>query len=378
MNKKFLALATAIGLIGPIAAPVTYIKAASNNTTQSDQAEMRQFVRNTMNQNHVRGSAVIIKNGVPQQISFGYAWYGKRIGNGNSKVVYPVCSLQKVITAAMIVQLINENLKTSQRFTQNTKISRWYPNMTNANKITVGNLLTHTSGIIATGTEIYRGKTYSEASAIQWAVNNVNSSPEGTVGTYYYNNINYILLAGIIRAVTGKSYQANFNQRIVKKLGLTNTYLYQDIPSNKTDSISYYSNGGKNYTKAAYVKKQLASQMPGTGDMFSTPMDYYKIQVGLTNGQILSSSDFHYLTHLTSKNATSNYSGGIYLKNNDNLKMAYGNIAGNHFGNWFQMTTDNQNGLIMFLNQTNDNEASVKAVGYQILNHIKANTFTSK
>ena len=32
----------------------------------------------------------------------------------------------------------------------------------------------------------------------------------------------------------------------------------------------------------------------------------------------------------------------------------------------------------MFLNQTDNSEASVKAVGYQILNHIKPNTFTSK
>lgn len=373
MNKKLAILVAVLGLTSPF-----LIK--NNSTThtviaQSAKSEMRQFVRNTMNQNHVRGSAVIIKNGIPQQISFGYAWYGKKIGNGNSKVVYPVCSLQKVITGAMIVQLINENLKTSKRFTQNTKISRWYPTLTNANKITVGNLLTHTSGIRATGTEINRGKTLSESQAINWTINNVNSSSEGSVGSYYYNNTNYILLAGIIRAVTGKSYETNFKQRIVNRLGLAHTYLYQNIPKSKTDPISYYSNGGKNYTNASYVKKALASQIPGAGNMFSTPMDYYKIQLGLTNGSILSSSDFHYLTHLNSK--VTNYSGGVYTKNNDNLKMAYGNLAGTHFGNWFQMTTDNQNGLILFLNQTNNNESSVKAVGYQILNHIKANTFTS-
>lgn len=42
------------------------------------------------------------------------------------------------------------------------------------------------------------------------------------------------------------------------------------------------------------------------------------------------------------------------------------------------MTTDNQNGLIMFLNQTQNNQDRNKAIGYQILNHIKANTFTEK
>lgn len=344
--------------------------------TQSEKAEMRAFVRNTLAKDHVRGTAVVIKNGVPQQISYGYAWLGKKIGNGNDKVVYPTASLQKVITGAMIVQLINETAKTKQQFSQYTKISRWYPNMTNANKITIGNLLTHTSGIRATGTEINRGQNCSEASAINWVVNNVNATAEGKVGTYYYNNTNYILLAGIIRKITGKSYEENFKTRIVNKLGLKHTFLYQDIPSSKTDPISYYYNGKRNYADACYVKRSLASQLPGAGNLFSIPMDYYKIQLGLTNGSILSSADFYYLTHLKSKVTT--YSGGVYLKNNDSLKMAYGNLAGTHFGNWFQMTTDNQNGLILFLNQTNNNENSVKDVGYQILNHIKANTFTNR
>ncbi|MCZ2947022.1 hypothetical protein NYY74_18275, partial [Acinetobacter baumannii] len=57
------------------------------------------------------------------------------------------------------------------------------------------------------------------------------------------------------------------------------------------------------------------------------------------------------------------------------IKSAYGNLGGTHFGIWFQMTTDNRNGLIMFLNQTAGDENAQKQVGYQILNHIKPYTF---
>ena len=39
------------------------------------------------------------------------------------------------------------------------------------------------------------------------------------------------------------------------------------------------------------------------------------------------------------------------------------------------MTTDNRNGLIMFLNQTAGDENTQKQIGYQILEHIKRNTF---
>lgn len=371
-NHKIIKIAIAALALG-VGAPVVANHTSNQIFAASapyDTNEMRSFVRNTLAQNKVRGTVVVIKDGHAQQISYGYGYYGRRLGAGNTKVVYPVCSLQKVITGAIITQLISEG-----KFNQDTKISRWYPNLKNADKITVGNLLTHTSGLLATRTEVNRGINYSEGDAINWVINRVNQLQEGNPGSFYYNNTNYILLAGIIRQVTNQSYEANVKSRIINKLGLKRTFFYPDIPRSKTDAISYTWRN-KNYQNAQYVKRSLASQLPGAGNLFSTPMDYYRIQVALTDGRILTKDQFNYLTHLQSR--VTSYSGGVYLKNNDNLKMAYGNLYGTHFGNWFQMTTDNQNGLIMFLNQTQNNEDQNKAIGYQILNHIKANTFTEK
>lgn len=374
MKKLVIKLAAASLLSAAV--PTMIAPTATVHASSYSRTEMRNFVRNVFAQNNSRGSAVIIKDGQPQQISYGWAWYGKKIGNGNERVVYPTGSLQKVITAAIIIQLMNENLHTNQRFSQYTKISRWYPNLKNADNITLGQLMTHTSGINAVNTEIDRNINYSEDDAINWAIDNVNNTSTGTPGTYFYNNTNYILLAGIIKKISGQSYEENFNNRIVNKLGLANTFLYQNIPSWKTDPISYIWNNGKNYQEPEYVSRSLASQLPGAGNMFTTPMDYYKIQLGLTNGSILSRGDFRYLTHLKSR--VNDYSGGLYLDNNDTIKSAYGNLTNTHFGTWIQMTADNRNGLIMFLNQTSGDENAQKQMGYQILNHIKPYTFLSK
>lgn len=374
MKHKIMTLTTALFMATtPLVTSANQVKAA---TTTNKQTEMYNFVRNTFKKHHVRGIVTVVKDGVPQTISYGYAWYGKRIGNGSSKVVYPTASLQKVVTAAMVVQLINETKGTNKEFTQNTKISRWYPNLKNADSITVGNLLTHTSGIMATGTEIDRGYNYSEDNAVKWVINNINASSSDEIGNYHYNNSNYILLTGIIKQVTGKSYEENLQTRIINKLNLQNTYLYQNIPKTMTDPISYYSNGGKNYQNATYLKKSLVSQIPGAGNLFSTPEEYYKIQVGLADGSILSKDDYYYMTHLKSK--VINYSGGLYLYNKDNIKNAYGSFMGQHFGTWMQLTADNQNGIVMFLNQTDDNENDEKDVGYEILQHIKPNTFVKR
>ena len=137
--------------------------------------------------------------------------------------------IAKVITAAIITQLIYAG-----KFTQDTKISNWYPNLKGASNITVGNLMTHTSGLKATDTEVNRGRIYSENDAINWVVNKLNSTTQNQPGKFSYNNTNYILLAGIIRQVTGKSYKQNVQERVINPLGLKRTYFLEDIPSGMT------------------------------------------------------------------------------------------------------------------------------------------------
>ena len=333
---------------------------------------IRKYVQNAMEKGHVRGSVVVVKNGKAEQISYGYGYYKKRLGAGNPKVLYPLGSLQKVMTAAMITQLIYK-----EKFTQNTKISRWYPHMKGASKISVGNLMTHTSGINVVGTESNAGINYSEQGAINRVISQANAQNSTTLGRFNYNNANYILLAGIIRKVTGKSYASNLKSRITKPLKLKDTYIYTQIPKGKTDGISYTYAQGKNYQDPRVAPRTLTTQLVGAGDVFSTPMDYYKIICGLQNGKILTKKQFKYMTHLKAKSSETTYSGGIYMRRNGKLEVAYGNFGDTYFSNWLQLTSNNKNGIVMFLNQTVSKNKN-KDVGYKILKKIKANTFVNR
>ena len=333
--------------------------------------QLRTYTKKTMRKYHLRGTIEIVQNGHRQQVSEGYGYYKRRIGNGSKKLVYPVGSLQKSITAAIITQLIYKN-----KFSQNTKISRWYPLLKHSSKITVGQLMTHTSGINVSGTESNHGITFSENGAIKWTIAKADFNASSHRNRFNYNNANYVLLAGIIRKVTGKSYAANVRSRIIKPLHLHQTYIYDEIPRSKTDAISYLYRHGKNYQCAVYANKHVVSQLPGAGDLFSTPADYEKIQQGLCNGKILTAKQFNYLSHLKSKVNT--YSGGFYLKKGGTLKLAYGNFGDTHFVNWMQLTTDNQNGIVMFLNQPNGSKNHIKSIGYSILSKIKAGTFIKR
>lgn len=374
LHKKIITLAASVALA------TTPLAASFTNSTQTVQASskssMRKYVRNVMAKHHVRGNILVVKNGKTQTVTYGYGYWGHRINNNNKKIVYPSASLQKVITAAMIMQLMEETKNTSQKFDQNTPISRWYPQLKNSSKITVGNLLTHTSGIATGNTETNRGINYSEQNAVNWVISHANATSTKEPGKdFIYNNTNYILLAGIISKITGKSYATNLNERIVKKLGLSRTFVASQVPNNKIKAVSYNWNK-HNYKNGISMKNTVASQIVGAGNLYTTPSEYYKIQVALTNGKVLNKTQFYNMTHLSSRK--SSYSGGLYIKKNNKLKLAYGDIKNTHFGTWVQLSNDNKNGIVMFLNQTDNNKNTEKTVGYQILNHIKKNYFSKK
>lgn len=328
---------------------------------------LRPYTLKVLRQAHLKGSVLLIKNKHTEQVNSGYGYYKRRLLNGSRKLVYPLGSLQKELTAAMITQLIFQG-----KFSQKTKISRWF-HMKNARQITVGQLLTHTSGLNISGTESNHGWHFSEAGAIRWAEAQIDFTPRQGTNSFNYNNANYILLAGIIRKVTGQSYRANLKKRILKPCHLRHTFVYDDISREITDAISYRYLADKNYQEPVYANTNVASQMVGAGDVFSTPRDYYRIQLGMTNGKILSREEFRYMTHLQARKST--YSGGVYLKKKWTLRLAYGNFSNTHFANWMQITNDQRNGLIMFLNQTQDNKFQNKAAAYRILRRIKARTF---
>lgn len=328
-------------------------------------------VKNILEKNHMRGSVLVVRNDSPQVINYGYGIYGDKVLNGH--VLYPLGSMEKIITGAIMTQLIFESKNSKKPITQYSKVSRWFPNIKGSRKITIGQLMTHTSGINIVGTERTQNYSYSEADAIQWAVNKINSTSSAKRDSFNYNNANFLLLAGIIRKVTGKSFDSNLKSRIIKPLKLKNTFEYQDVPKSKLIATSYAYRNGHSYQDPVRVTQALASQLPGAGNLFTTPEDYYKIMQGLYNGKVLTAHQYDYMTTLTSKKTT--YSGGVYRRAGGKFKLAYGNIGYTHFSNWMELTPDNSDGIVIFLNQTPNNNGAAKKVGYKILKKLENNFF---
>lgn len=328
------------------------------------------YATQLLEENHFEGKVKVLKDGksTATGTGFGYADFSQKIKNQQSNVLYPSASLQKVMTGAMIVQIITESQSTSNPLSQYTKISRFYPNLKGADQITIGQLLTQTGGIDDPDQEVDTGKVMTEQEAIDATVKRINKIGLKSQGTYRYNNDNYILLAGIIRSYTHKSYNENINQRIIKPLNLKNTYMWEDVPNNAVRAVSYLYQNNKNYQSPKLPTKSLLSYIVGAGNLYTTPEDYFIFQQGLINGKILNQSDFNYLTNLKTAVESNNqkYSGGMYIQTlksstGQKYKMAYGYLSKNHYSNWFKLSTNNKDGIIVFLNQT-PSEGSVNSI----------------
>ena len=155
---------------------------------------------------------------------------------------------------------------------------------------------------------------------------------------------------------------------------LTHTYIRQDLPKKLHLAVSYRYVDPNYYQRAISYAVPVSTQLPGAGNLVSTPADFYKIQLGLENGQLLTEEEFSKMTHLKAKKTL--YSGGVYLKKHETIHLAYGTLDKEHYGAYMQLTADNKNGIIMLINQRQQSERKLKRIAFQILKRIKARTFS--
>jgi D-alanyl-D-alanine carboxypeptidase len=130
---------------------------------------------------------------------------------------YAVGSISKQFTAAALL-LAQEQGKVSL----DDKISRYYPDLTRANEITIRQLLSHTSGYEDYAPQDYMVPEWTkpmDAGTIldRWAKKPLNFDP-GT--RWQYSNTNYVLAGKIFEKATGQSLVSFLQKRIFRPLGM--------------------------------------------------------------------------------------------------------------------------------------------------------------
>ena len=213
--------------------------------------------------------------------AFGYKQMSGKIRN-NEDTKFRIGSISKMFTATMVMQLVEEGKLTLQH-----KLGAYYPEVPNANDISIEQLLTHHTGLYNFTDSTYL--TFYTKPKTQKEILDIISkqTPDFKPGEQAeYSNTNYILLGYIIEKLTGKSYAENLKSRITNKLNLKNTYVGSKINEKNNEAYSYDFDG-INWTVANETDMSLPG---GAGNIVSNTSDLIKFINGLFAGKLVNDS----------------------------------------------------------------------------------------
>lgn len=202
----------------------------------------------------------------------------------DSNTLYRIGSLTKPFTALAILQLAEAG-----KLSVTDPLSRFLPDFPNSEKITIENLLTHSSGV----KEYLQVKEIRELpdDAAPVSLNSLiaafkNETPVIKPGEKFsYSNSNYILLAAVIEKLSGMKYEHYIRKSIFEPLGM-----YHSGFDFKSLSCPDKSTGHLTIKKQQVVVDFDSTYAPGCGSMYTCTGDMIRFYEGLKSGKIISDS----------------------------------------------------------------------------------------
>jgi D-alanyl-D-alanine carboxypeptidase len=191
-----------------------------------------------------------------------------------------------------------------------TKLSKFYPQLPNADRITVRMLLDMTSGL----------PDYLENPRIAWVIGHEPrhrwtidqiltgfgtglGAPDFAPGReYFYSDTNYIVLGGILERITHSSIERDFQRLIAKPIGITSATFVPTAAAKSHLAHPYelYSNGSLADQWITGFGISTADWGPvfTDGGMAGSTLDLAKFANALLGGRLVSLAAVRQITHL--------------------------------------------------------------------------------
>lgn len=254
--------------------------------------------KETLTNDKFIGSALIIKQG---EIIFnggvGYADAASKRVNGPT-TLFQIGSIQKAVTAVAMMQLAEEG-----------KLHLDDP-------VTLRMMIDMRSGFAL---KKYQPSVMDDAGIIRWAIGNITYLPQRN---YAYQAVNYLLLAGVVEKVAGRSYEQQVRSTIIDRLGLKHTGFLPGMLTDANRSLTYTGPVTDPYQAFIGEPELWYNRELGTGNMYTTVADLYRLLRGIDDGKVLPLSALKRLRNRDD----GVYTAGIY--NHSDFYSTNGTVAG--------------------------------------------------
>lgn len=239
------------------------------------------------------GSVSIYYNGKEvYQKSIGFSDLENKI-KANVLTQYRIGSVTKTFTATIIMQLAEEG-----KLALNTLLSTYFPRIPNSDKITVENLLRHSSGLFNITEEKnfmdWVSKPQTREDMLSHIIKNgiIFETGEKT----QYSNTNFILLSYIAEDIENKSFSDILKSRIINPLQLKRTQYGEKINSKNNEALPYYISE----TGWKPIEKHTDMSAPmGAGAVVSTASELALFYDALFSSKLVSPSSFAQMTDVS-------------------------------------------------------------------------------
>ncbi|MEU6388014.1 serine hydrolase domain-containing protein [Streptomyces sp. NPDC046939] len=291
-RRRAGAAALLAALLLPVAPAVAQPTGAAPRTVCGPHDELRGALRTLTGRDHITGAAVLITDadkGAP------CATHTEAVGTADRSTGRPMNatdrlragSVTKTFTATVVLQLAAEH-----RVALDAPVDHYLPGLVRRNghdgrHITVRQLLQHTSGL----PDYLEAPEWEHPERLRYR----HFEPRELVAraldlprpdrTWHYATTNYLLAGLIIGKVTGHSPEAEITRRVIRPLGLRDTYWPGDDPRiHGPHSRSYFTAEDGRLTDGTAWNTTFGGV---GGALISTPADLTRFSTALLGGRLL-------------------------------------------------------------------------------------------
>lgn len=244
---------------------------------------MKKYMDSLKSKDVFWGAVAVSQNGkTVYSTASGYADAGKKIPN-SAQTRFRIGSITKTFTAVLMMKAVEEG-----KIKLSDPLSKYIPQVHDAQKITLEMLLKHRSGLFNITEDPDLRSWYLKPQSRGDIIRRINAQPLKFFpnSKYEYSNSNYALLGFILQDVYGVSYEQLLQDKICRPLQLQNTTTLARPEATPLDAASYY------YDTNGWVRDDVtdSSVAIGAGNISSTTEELLVFIEALFRGKLLQKS----------------------------------------------------------------------------------------